>query len=177
MSVFFFLRKEKCSCVIKFDLVQVIKNNQFTYQNIEKLQEHLKNISIQQVTKKLNAIEPVKSECLVEKNVEIISSPTKTEENVDSLLKADETCIKTVQNLSDLHEETMSIINLQLALEALETGNFQFGIETLQTCAKDRTNAAALYNLGICYERGIGVEQDRAKVNNLIYNLKMKFSL
>jgi len=57
----------------------------------------------------------------------------------------------------------MSIINLQLALDALESGNLKFGIETLQTCAKNGTNAAALYNLGICYERGIGVEQDRAK--------------
>ncbi len=152
----------------KFDLVQVLKNNQFTYQNIEKLQEQLKSISIQQITKKLNAIEPVKPE----KKVEIISSPNKTEETLDALLKSDETCIKTVKNLSDLHEETMSIINLQLALEALETGNFQFGIQTLETCAKNGTNAAALYNLGICYERGIGVEQDRAKVNNLISNLK-----
>ncbi|CAF1560169.1 unnamed protein product [Adineta ricciae] len=64
----------------------------------------------------------------------------------------------------------MSIINLQLALDALESGNLQFGIETLQTIAKTGTNAAALYNLGIRYERGIGVEQDRAKVNNLIEN-------
>jgi TPR repeat protein len=65
----------------------------------------------------------------------------------------------------------MSIINLQIALEALESGNFQFGIESLEASAKNGTNAAALYNLGICYERGIGVEQDRAKVNNFISNL------
>lgn len=74
--------------------------------------------------------------------------------------------------LSDLHEETSSIINLQLALEALETENFQFGIETLQNLAKNGTNAAALYNLGICYERGIGVKQDRAKVK--FQNFKIK---
>ncbi len=67
----------------------------------------------------------------------------------------------------------MSIINLQLALEALESENPQFGIETLQASAKNGINAAtALYNLGICYERGIGVEKDRAKVNDFIWDLK-----
>jgi TPR repeat protein len=95
-----------------------------------------------------------------------ISPPNKTEETLDSLLKTDETCVNTVKNLSDLHDETMSIINLHLALDALESGNLQFGIESLQASAKNRTNAAASYNLGICYERGIGVEQDRAKVNS-----------
>jgi len=94
--------------------------------------------------------------------------PNKTKESLDSLLKADETCVNTVKNLSDLHEETMSIVNLEIALEALESGNLQFGIETLEASAKNGTNAAALYNLGICYERGIGVEPDRAKVKNFI---------
>lgn len=73
--------------------------------------------------------------------------------------------MNTLKNLSDLHDETMSIINNQLAIEAIENGDVQFGIETLQATAKDGKNAGALYNLGICYERGIGVEKDRAKVN------------
>jgi len=157
--------KEKYSCVTKCDIGQILKNNKFSYQNIEKLQEFLKNISIQQLTKKPNVIKPIESSKpeIVVKDVQTISPPNKTEENLDSLVKADETCMNTVKDLSDLHEETMSIINLQLALDALESGNLKFGIETLQTCAKNGTNAAALYNLGICYEQGIGVEQDRAK--------------
>ena len=73
--------------------------------------------------------------------------------------------MNTLKNLSDLNEETMSMINNQIAIEALEAGNVQLGIETLRISAKDNKNAAALYNLGICYEQGIGVEQDRAKVN------------
>jgi len=35
--------------VTKFDIYEVLKNNQFSYKNIEKLQEYLKNIAIQQV--------------------------------------------------------------------------------------------------------------------------------
>ncbi len=100
--------------------------------------------------------------------VQSTSPPNKTEETLNSLLKVDETSVNTVKNLSDLHENTMSIVNLEIALEALESGNLQFGIETLQASAKNGTNAAALYNLGICYERGIGVEPDRAKVKNFI---------
>jgi TPR repeat protein len=76
--------------------------------------------------------------------------------------------MNTLKDLSDLNEETMSIINLQLAIDALESGNVQFGLEALQASAKNGKNAAALYNLGICYERGIGVEQDRSKVMNRI---------
>jgi TPR repeat protein len=74
--------------------------------------------------------------------------------------------MNTLKSLSDLNNETMSIINNQLAIEAIESGDTKLGIETLQTSIKDGRNAAALYNLGICYERGIGVEQDRAKVND-----------
>jgi len=154
--------KEKCLCITKCDIYQVLKNNQFSYKNIEKLQEYLKNISIQQLTQKANVIKPIESkkpECVVQST----SPPNKTEETLNSLLKVDETSVNTVKNLSDLHEDTMSIVNLEIALEALESGNLQFGIETLQASAKNGTNAAALYNLGICYERGIGVEPDRAK--------------
>lgn len=46
---FDFFRKEKISCVTKYDIHQVLKNNQFSYKNIEKLQEYLKQFSIQQV--------------------------------------------------------------------------------------------------------------------------------
>jgi TPR repeat protein len=76
--------------------------------------------------------------------------------------------MNTLKNLSEIHEETMSIINNQLAIDALESGNLQLGIETLQASVKDGKNASALYNLGVCYERGIGVEHDRAKVNSCI---------
>jgi TPR repeat protein len=85
--------------------------------------------------------------------------------------------MNTLKSLSDLNEETMSLINNQLAIEALDAGETQLGIETLQTSAKDGTNAAALYNLGICYERGIGVEQDRAKVNTFCYKSNFHFHL
>jgi len=99
------------------------------------------------------------------------------EDTLDSLLQADETYTNTLKSLSKLNEETMSTVNNQLAIEALEAGNFQLGIETLQATAKDGKNAAALYNLGICYERGIGVKEDHAKVNYFIFKSKSKYDL
>jgi hypothetical protein len=45
----FFFRKEKCSINTKWDIHHVLKNNQFPYKNIEKLQECLRHIPIQQV--------------------------------------------------------------------------------------------------------------------------------
>ncbi|CAF0857373.1 unnamed protein product [Rotaria sordida] len=158
-------REEKRSIVNKCDIHRILKNNQLSFKNIEKLQDQLIKFSVQLSTQKLNGIkqiEAVKPECVV-KEVQSIPPPQEKEDTLDSLLQADEACMKTLNNLSNLHEETMSIINLQLAIDALESGNLKFGIETLQTIAKTGTNAAALYNLGICYERGIGVEQDRAK--------------
>ncbi len=124
------------------------------------------------MTQKSNVIKPIqppKIECIT-KDLPT-SPPPSREETLDSLLQADETCMNTIKNLSDLNEETMSIINNQLAIEAIEAGNAQLGIETLQNSAKDGTNAAALYNLGICYEQGIGVKQDRAKVNYFIIQI------
>lgn len=88
------------------------------------------------------------------------------EDTLDSLLQADEAYMSALQSLTDLNNETMSIINNQLALEAIEAGDTKSGIETLQiSTTTESPNATALYNLGICYERGIGVESDRAKVN------------
>lgn len=101
----------------------------------------------------------------------ISSAPTQTtsnskEETLEMLLQTDELCMHSISNLSKLHEETMSIIDNQLAIEALETGELQSGIEALQTSVQHSSNAAALYNLGLCYEQGIGVQKDRAKVND-----------
>lgn len=118
----------------------------------------------QQVTKKVDVIESPKPQYVASEARSISAA----EETLDSLVQADENCMNAVKNLAELHEETMSILNLQLAVEALDSGDFQFGIETLQTCAQNGTNAPTLYNLGICHERGIGVEQDRAKVRSLV---------
>ncbi len=46
---FYIFRNEKCSIVRKCDIYQVLKNHQFSFENIEKLQENLKKISTQQV--------------------------------------------------------------------------------------------------------------------------------
>ena len=111
------------------------------------------------------SIDVSKSTCATVGVPSIAAAPSKpAEETLESLIQADEACVKAVKDLSNLHEEIMSSINLELGINALECGNVSLGIEALQASAKTGTNAAAFYNLGICYERGIGVEEDRAKV-------------
>jgi TPR repeat protein len=166
----FIFRKQENFKKCLFNIHHIIKTNQFSSKNFEKLQEYLHKISHQQVSKQksnvIKSIEPPKIECIVQEIPSPPTPPIQQEETLDSLLQSDEIYMSTLKSLSELNEETMSIINNQLAIEAIEAGDVQSGIETLQTSAKDGKNAAALYNLGICYERGIGVKQDRAKVKN-----------
>ena len=110
-----------------------------------------------------------KTEPRVEKVPLITLAPTQVpivkEETLETLLQTDDVCMHSISNLSKLHQETMSILENQLAIEALEAGELQSGIEALRMSEQHAVNAAALYNLGLCYEQGIGVEKDRAKVN------------
>jgi TPR repeat protein len=73
--------------------------------------------------------------------------------------------MKTLKQLSDLHEETQSNIQLHLAIDALESGDLSKGIQALYASAQYGKNAAALYNLGLCFEQGLGVEENQAKVH------------
>ena len=137
------------------------QTNQFSSQNIEKLQEYLQKISFQ-----VNVIDPSPKIDYCSKELPPPSPSPEQEDTLDSLLQADEAYMSTLQSLIDLNQETMSIINNQLALEAIEAGDTKSGIEILHLSATGSPNAPALYNLGLCYERGLGVEKDRTKVNS-----------
>jgi len=63
----------------------------------------------------------------------------------------------------NVYEETSSIINNELGVNEIEHGNVEYGIEKLESSAQSGENATALYNLAVCYEQGIGVEQNRTK--------------
>lgn len=125
-----------------------------------------------------NVIKPIELPNIELKTKESSTSsttPNNNEESIESLLQKDE---NTLKSLSDLNEETMSIMNNESAVEAFEAGNFQLGVEKLQLSIKTVKNPAALYNLGICYEQGIGVEKDFFKVNySFIKKFIIKLSL
>ena len=130
-----------------------------------------------QLVLRLYVIEPITSGKIENdaKDVQTPSaSPVKKDENVDLLFEEDEDCMTNLKVLSELNEETMSIINNEAAIEAFEAGNLQLGLETLKMSAQGGKNAAALYNLGLCYEHSIGVEKDRAKVNEFYFHSNFK---
>ena len=114
---------------------------------------------------KFQQIDYSKFKCTNKQSHSVCSLNQTEDTHIGALIHLNEKCINALHHLTDLHEKTMSIINLQLAIDALESNNLEFGIEMLRTSAQMDSNAAALYDLGICYERGIGVEHDRAKVS------------
>lgn len=72
--------------------------------------------------------------------------------------------MKTLRDLSEIQEDVLSEIHLQMALDAFNANDYTKGVEYLRSSSQTGRNAAALYNLGLCYQEGLGVEQDRTKV-------------
>ncbi|XP_045778876.1 uncharacterized protein LOC123876628 [Maniola jurtina] len=64
----------------------------------------------------------------------------------------------STESSDDLGEVLNSIEN-RLGLAAIENGQHQDGLNLLRSAA-NRNHAPALYNLGLCYELGMGVEID-----------------
>ncbi|CAF0908622.1 unnamed protein product [Adineta ricciae] len=155
----------------KSDIDQIIKTNKFLPHNFQRLIEYAYKVAIRELVGKpcvFKAITLPKIEHVVPQNQPLpspppASTPAPKEDPVVSLLQADEGYMTAVKALAELNEETMANIQNEMALDAIESGNVQLGIEALQASAKSGKNAAALYNLGICHERGIGVAADRAK--------------
>ncbi|CAF1510615.1 unnamed protein product [Rotaria magnacalcarata] len=159
------IRTVKQETLIKYkhDFDCIAKTTRYSFENFEKLQKSLYKNSLQQLILKLNAIKSIqlsKVECTAKQAQPSSTSSNHKEETLNSPLQTDQDCLKS---LAELNEETISIVNNELAMEAFEEGNVSLGIENLQMSAKDGKNSAALYNLGICHEQGIGVEKDLMK--------------
>lgn len=56
-------------------------------------------------------------------------------------------------------KDMLNVIENKLALSAIENGQTKEGLKLLRSAA-NRNYAPALYNLGLCYEKGIGVQID-----------------
>ena len=65
----------------------------------------------------------------------------------------------TMENASEHLVKTLSAIEYELALSNMAAGQYEGAIE-LYKLAASHGNASALFNLGVCLERGIGVEQN-----------------
>ncbi|CAF1016315.1 unnamed protein product [Didymodactylos carnosus] len=88
-------------------------------------------------------------------------------DSLDQFLNSDEKCVKILNRFSSVYDQISTAINNQSAIDSIESGNVQNGIEQLQSTVKMGLNAAAFYNLALCYEHGFGVEKDRAKACDL----------
>lgn len=129
---------------VQFNINDVIKQNQFSSLDLEKIQNCLTNIAIQQLVNNGTKDKQSKS----------------TEET--SIIR-DEDCSKTIEKLSAIQNESLAEIHLQMAVDALDAGDFLRGVQLLELSIASSENAAAFYNLGLCYEEGLGVEENREK--------------
>lgn len=66
--------------------------------------------------------------------------------------------------IAELNKWVQSKIDFEIGIVALDSENFPKAIESFRSSVEKFQNAAALYNLGVCYEEGFGVERDREKV-------------
>jgi len=133
---------------VQYDINDVLKQNQFSPPDLEKIQNCLTNFAIQQFV----------NNCAREK----LSKPIDEKNNV---VKFDEISSKTIGELSEIHRETLAEIHLQMAVDALDAGDLTRGVQLLELSVSTSRNASAFYNLGLCYEDGLGVEQNRDKAS------------
>ncbi|XP_030030158.2 uncharacterized protein LOC115447289 [Manduca sexta] len=89
-------------------------------------------------------------------SVHLVSNDHHGTRNVDDTVSSSKTSSDT--SSSDLGEVLNSIEN-KLGLAAIENGKHEDGLKLLRSAAR-RQYAPALYNLGLCYETGVGVSVD-----------------
>lgn len=129
---------------VQFNINDVIKQNQFSSPDLEKIQNCLTNFAIEQF-------------------IDHYTQDQQSKLTDDTLVIRDEACLKTIEKLSAIQDESLSEIHLQMAVDALDAGDFVRGVRLLELSVASSRNAAAFYNLGLCYEEGLGVEQNRDK--------------
>ncbi|KPJ10792.1 Chitin synthase regulatory factor 2 [Papilio machaon] len=86
-------------------------------------------------------------------HVHLLSNENKTEE------KASTSGSNSSTSSSDELGEVLNSIENRLGLAAIENGQHQDGLNLLRSAA-NRNHAPALFNLGLCYEMGMGVAID-----------------
>lgn len=62
------------------------------------------------------------------------------------------------------HHKVLGMLSNWLGTQYMQSGNYKEAMEFFMQSA-DKENAAGIFNLGICHERGLGTSQDFKRVS------------
>ncbi|CAK1545696.1 unnamed protein product [Leptosia nina] len=126
------------------------KQKKFVPTTINSLLAHLSYAQYNQNVKKLDTIYEIENKDTAAPVVHLISNENSGEQ---------ENASKSSESSSNDLGEVLNSIENRLGLAAIESGQHKDGLNLLRSAA-NRNHPPALYNLGLCYEMGLGVDID-----------------
>ncbi|XP_047507972.1 uncharacterized protein LOC125051590 [Pieris napi] len=137
--------------LIHLNIKNQVANKKYQHTSINSLLASLQHLRHAQNANKLDTIYEIAGDNTVAPVLHLISNDPKEVNKPNS--------DKSSDSSSDDLGEVLNSIENKLGLAAIENGQHKDGLNLLRSAA-NRNHPPALYNLGLCYEMGLGVKVD-----------------